>query len=53
MKSAILEMDMNINTTMEYTYNNKNYPLTLKQTTINMMEPEYSEDITQTFTYIK
>lgn len=53
MKSAILEMDMNINTTMLYTYNNKNYPLTLKQTTINMMEPEYSEDITQTFTYIK
>lgn len=46
-------LDMNVNTTMEYTYNNKNYPLTLKQTTINMMDPQYNETITQTFTYIK
>lgn len=48
-----LGMNMNVKTTIEYTYNNKNYPLTVKQTTINSMEPESFERISQTFSYIK
>lgn len=48
-----INMDMEIHTTSEYTYNEKNYPLTSKQTSRDITEPDLNSTFTQTFTYVE